>query len=467
MRVETEHLTEQEVAQFRERELTPAERRALDTHVVNCESCLRRVLNPAHSPLAFTSLTEAFIPSADEKPFHLSQAELKRYNDDVLDEADRIIFESHLEICSECNREAAELQTITGAVPAAGRSAGWIEKETKSRWRWIPAFGRLSLLWTSPAHAVGIIAAVGCGLLILVLWTQKKTAPTQEQATQTEQRDNPVLPAIPPNNSAAPAPTGELAGSNQNESSPGSNNNQDASNISTEDAKTNASSMVVRLREDGAEVGLDSQGKLIGLERIAPQAQKAVQTALASERLSEPQVLNELTGPKINLMGEVSDGLPFKLIAPVGVVLSLNRPTLRWQSVDGATQYTVSVFDSDFNRVAKSNPQATTAWTVPLSLQNGKIYSWEVTALKDNQEITSPVAPAPRAQFKIVELEKLNEIATVRKQKPLSHLTLGVLYARAGLLTDAEREFRALLNDNPQSNVAKKLLSTVQTWRSR
>lgn len=225
--------------------------------------------------------------------------------------------------------------------------------------------------------------------------------------------------------------------------------------------------MVVRLREDGAEVGLDSQGKLIGLERIAPQAQKAVQTALASERLSEPQVLNELTGPKINLMGEVSDGLPFKLIAPVGVVLSLNRPTLRWQSVDGATQYTVSVFDSDFNRVAKSNPQATTAWTVPLSLQNGKIYSWEVTALKDNQEITSPVAPAPRAQFKIVELEKLNEIATVRKQKPLSHLTLGVLYARAGLLTDAEREFRALLNDNPQSNVAKKLLSTVQTWRSR
>jgi hypothetical protein len=466
MRIETEHLTEQEVAQFRERELNAMKRRELDAHVIDCESCLRRVLNPAHSPLAFTSLTEAFMPSADEKPFHLSHEELKRYSNDVLDEADRTIFESHLEICSECSREAAELQTIAGAVPANGRSAGWIEKETKPGRRWIPAFGRFSTFWT-PARAVGMIAVVGCVLLIVALWIQQKTTPTQEQAIQTEQRNNPALPPIPSNNSTAPpAPTGELAGSNENASSPGSNNNQDASSSSTEDEKKGASPIVVHLKDGDAEVGLDGQGKLVGLERLAPQTQKAVQTALASERLPEPQALNDLAGGKIILMGQATDGLPFKLIAPVGVVLSLNRPTLRWQPVDGATHYTVSVFDSDFNRVAKSNPQGATTWTLPLSLQNGKIYSWEVTALKDNQEITSPVAPAPRAQFKIAEAQRLNEIAIVRKQKPLSHLTLGVLYARAGLLTEAEREFRALLNANPQSNVAKKLLSTVQAWRS-
>ncbi len=464
MRIETEHLTAEEVAQFRERALTPAQRRELDAHVVGCESCLRQVLDPAHSPLAFTSLTEAFMPSVDEKPFHLSREELKRYKGEVLDEADRTIFESHLEICSECSREAAEAQAIAGAVSATGQSAKWIEKESKPRWRWVPAFGERPLLWT-PARVFGIIAVVGCVLLLLALWAQKKT--TQNQAIQTEQRDNPVIPAIPPNNSAAPpAPTGELAGSNVNVSSPGSNSNQASSNSSTEDEKINTPSIVVRLKDNGAEVGLDSQGKLVGLEGIAPQAQRAVQTALASERLPEPQALKDLAGGKIILMGQATDGLPFKLIAPVGVVLSLNRPTLRWQPVDGATSYTVSVYDSDFNRVAKSNPQSKTAWTVPLSLQNGKIYSWEVTALKDNQEITSPVAPAPRAQFKIVEVERLNEIAAVRKQQPLSHLALGVLYARAGLLTEAEREFRALLNANPQSNVAKKLLSTVQAWRS-
>ena len=221
------------------------------------------------------------------------------------------------------------------------------------------------------------------------------------------------------------------------------------------------------MKDGDVKVSLDRQGKLSGLEMLAPQTQKAVQTALASEHLSEPRVLNELAGSKIILMGQATDGLPFKLLAPVGIIVNSNRPTLRWQPLDGANLYTVSVFDSDFNRVAKSDAQSATQWSVPVSLQNGKLYSWEVTALKDNQEVISPVAPAPRAQFRIVERGSLNEIASVRREHPRSHLTLGVLYARAGLLVEAEREFRALLKDNPQSNVAKRLLRTVQTWRNR
>ena len=465
MKREREHLTEQEVAQFRRREMTPAERRELDAHVAQCEDCLQRVFDPVYSHLAFTSLAEAFIPTVGEKPFHLSQEELKRYHNEILDEADRTIFESHLEICSECKQEAAGLQTIAASVPAVGRSAEWIESETKSRWRWFPAFGRPVALLT-PARVVAMIAAVGCVLLLLALWNQKKPAQIQDQAARNEQGNSPTDFSTPTSNPAEAAPAGEIAGSNQNEPSPGEINNQDSSNSSKEGSETDASSVVVRLKDGDAEVSLDRQGRLAGLENLAPQTQRLVQAALASEKLSEPQGLNELAGAKINLMGQSTDGLPFKLIAPLGVVIISNRPTLRWQPLDGATSYTVSVFDSDFNRVAKSNSQATREWTVPLSLKNGKVYSWEVTALKDNQEITSPVAPAPRAQFKIVEVEKLNEIASVRKQQPLSHLTLGVLYVRAGLLTEAEREFRALVNANPQSKVAKKLLNTVRSWQS-
>lgn len=467
MKLEKEHLTEQEVAQFQQRGMNMAERRELDAHVARCEDCLQRILKPtAQTHLAFTSLTEAFMQSADEKPFHLSQEELKRYNNENLDEADRTIFESHLEICSECKSEAAELQTASASVPAIGRSDEQVESETKSRWKWFPVFARRPLLWT-PARIAVMIAAIGCVLLILALWIQKKPAQTQDQFAQTEQRNNPIGLVTPAGGGADAAPTGEIAGSNKNESAPVGVNNTASPNTSSEGQGASAEVFVVRLKDGDQDVSLDNQGKLSGLEKLAPPIQRAVQAALASEHLLEPKVLNELAGTKINLMDGSTDGRPFKLIAPVGVVISNNRPTLRWQPLDGATSYTVSVFDSDFNRVARSNPQSTTAWTVPLSLQNGNIYSWEVTALKDNQEITSPVAPAPRAQFKIVEIEKLKEIASVRRNRPLSHLTLGVLYARAGLLMEAEREFRALLNDNPQSNVAKKLLSTVQTWRRR
>jgi hypothetical protein len=43
---------------------------------------------------------------------------------------------------------------------------------------------------------------------------------------------------------------------------------------------------------------------------------------------------------------------------------------------------------------------------------------------------------------------------------------LGVLYAQAGLLDDAEREFSALLRANPKSEVARKLLSNVRATKS-
>jgi hypothetical protein len=478
MKAEKEHLTEQRVAQFRQRSMTTAERRELDAHVAVCEDCLRRILKPtASSSLAYTAVTEAFMPGTDEKPFHLSAEELERFDDENLTEADRTIFESHLEICFECKEQADELRAAAAtaaAVPAPmlGRNDGLIESETKSRGGWLPGFIGWPPGWTPAARVSAMVAALACVLLILTLRLQQKPAQNgQEQAARTEpssnsiQSNNSIPPAMPQNNSAAQ--TGELAGSNQNSAAPAEINNQVSTNASPKDTEPDASAVVVRLKDGEAEVGLDSRGKLRGLEKLAPKTQTIVQAALATESLPKPQALSELAGPEINLMDQSADGLAFKLVAPVGVVVSDNRPTLRWQPLKGATGYTVSVFDSDFNRVLKSAPQTATSWSAPLALQNGKLYSWEVTAMVNNQEITSPVAPAPQARFKILESEKVREIAAIKKQQAGAHLTLGVLYARAGLLMEAEREFRALVNANPQSNVAKKLLYIVESWRRR
>jgi hypothetical protein len=44
-------------------------------------------------------------------------------------------------------------------------------------------------------------------------------------------------------------------------------------------------------------------------------------------------------------------------------------------------------------------------------------------------------------------------------------LLLGLRYAQAGLLEDAEREFRALLAANPRSSIAKNLLRHTEALR--
>jgi hypothetical protein len=48
-----------------------------------------------------------------------------------------------------------------------------------------------------------------------------------------------------------------------------------------------------------------------------------------------------------------------------------------------------------------------------------------------------------------------------------SHLVRGVLFARVGLLDDAERELRALAAANPRSAVARKLLASVTALRKK
>src|SRR5215210_8948420 len=102
----SEHLTEQEIDLYRRRSTVPAERGRIHAHLNTCESCLRRALDPAYSNVALSALTEAFLPPVDEEPFHLSREELKNYLSGSIDEADRIVCASHLDICAECEREA-------------------------------------------------------------------------------------------------------------------------------------------------------------------------------------------------------------------------------------------------------------------------------------------------------------------------------------------------------------------------
>jgi hypothetical protein len=231
--------------------------------------------------------------------------------------------------------------------------------------------------------------------------------------------------------------------------------------------QNNNSSIVVSLKDNGHEITLDGQGNLAGLEGLAPSTERSVKAVLSGESLPKAQGLDELSAPAITLLGQPAGGSSFRPLSPVGVVISNDRPTLRWKPLGGATSYMVTLFDADFNRIAKSESQAATEWRVTVPLRRGRVYSWEVTALKDGQEITAPVAPAPRAQFKILESERLEELASLEKQRPVSHLTLGVMYARAGLLDEAEREFQRLLRENPRLLLARNLLRTVQSWKNR
>ena len=153
----------------------------------------------------------------------------------------------------------------------------------------------------------------------------------------------------------------------------------------------------------------------------------------------------------------------FSLRYPVGDVVMINNPTFLWSPLEGATGYVVEVYDAQFKLVA-SSPQVTkTSWTT--SLPRGQVYSWQVKAMKDGQEITSPRPPAPQAKFRVLDRSRADELASAKRAYGSSHLTLALLYADAGLLKEAEQELRLVRRANPNSELATKLFRQVQALR--
>ena len=164
-------------------------------------------------------------------------------------------------------------------------------------------------------------------------------------------------------------------------------------------------------------------------------------------------------------MSTDGQGSEFFVIEPVGKVLMTDRPTFRWSPMEGATGYVVEVYDGNFNMVAASPQLTKNSWVAPHSLSRGSVYACQVKAIKDGQELKSPRPPAPQARFRILDQAKATELERARQAYSSSHLALGLLYAQAGLLKEAEQELRVLQKANPGSEIARSLLSQVQELR--
>ena len=429
------HLTARQIEDFNRRLASPSELLAAMSHIASCEACREQVSSEQKTRAAVVSFQGDLRRHAHSD--HLSYEALALCVDEGLSQADREVLESHLEICSPCAAELADLRAFKAEMTAYPE----IERKPAAS----PTLREKTIaLLRAPSYRISIRLASAATVVLLcvsiaTLLLRKETVVPHPEISELQPKDEPTQ-------------------------------GQDAKTGPQQTGAPNAAAVAPAeiaeaIHDGGAVVAMDTEGNVTGLESLPTAYQKQVKAAFANRRVETPSELQELSGRTGLLMGSAGEGPGFSLIGPVGTIVRTDRPGFRWKSLNGATSYMVAVYDSNFNKVASSEAQPGTQWSPASSLKRGETYSWPVIAMKDGKELVSPTPPTPDAKFKILDASKARELEQAKRMYPDSHLVLGVLYERAGLLDDAEREFKSLYASNPKSKTVRKLLGDLKSRR--
>jgi len=422
-----EHLSQKQIEDYSQNRLGGAELLALSDHLGECERCAGRVEAALDVDAAFFAVREEAFALDGNAGAHLTSEQTAEYVDKNLAGDELQFVTDHLSSCEQCAFAVDDVRSFRNQIaPSLDREYGPASAVPVVRESWRQRF--VSLFRVSPVPAFGA-AALAILLLSFIGWAVWRRS-------KEEKREVVVVAPTP---SLQPSPS--VAPSVQVQPEP--------------------VAVVAQLNDGAGVLSVDQQGKLSGAENLPPSYQELLKKALTSQRIERSSQLQGLTRPPSSLMGANEKG-EFSVLAPAGVVLMSDRPAFRWSRLEGATGYLVEVYDEQFKRVMASPELTTLSWSATQSLSRGQIYSWQVKAVKDGQEVTVPRPPAPQAKFRVVDQGSFNEISRAKRAYGSSHLTLALLYAKAGLLNEAEQELRLLQRANPQSEIVRKLLRQVR-----
>ncbi|HZF40271.1 MAG TPA: zf-HC2 domain-containing protein [Blastocatellia bacterium] len=441
----SEHLTKKQIEGYGRRTLSASELLFASDHLKVCDACRLQVERSLDSGEAFLALKSQVFGETAEARFapvgrtHLTIEQTADYVDGTLAGEELQSVKDHLTSCKWCDITVNDLRGFRDQVaPKLDREYRLTAVRAAPENRRRPIATVMSSLLPRPFRLV-LGSALTALLVISSGWLVWRALQTNDRKKPeiTQKTPSPATPPLTPDVSPTSRP--EVAGE----------------------------MLLAQLNDGGGRIILDREGNLSGVERLPPPYQRMVKRSLADQWLEKSPLLAGLTRPGNLVVRSGEDrGGKFSVIEPVGKVILSDHPTFRWSRLDGATSYVVEIYDDKLALVATSPRLTDLSWTAAQSLQYGAIYSWQVKTIKDGREFVTPRAPAPQATFRILDQAKANELVQARRAYASSHLALGLLYAQAGLIDEAERELRALQKANPNSAIVSRLLANVRALRN-
>lgn len=223
-----------------------------------------------------------------------------------------------------------------------------------------------------------------------------------------------------------------------------------------------APAAVWRFRAQGRPTAVSS---LDGLESLAAADQTRVRAAVDAGVAPLPPFMSDVTGPREVLMGAAgARGDTFDLLAPIGTGTLDDRPQFRWQTLDRADGYVVTVFDEQSNVLARSRRVTGTTWTPVDPLERGRTYVWQVTAGRGAETVTAPAPPAPPARFHVIDAQSAEVLQRMELTHAQSHLLLGILYMENGVVGAAATHLRRVPPTDAHAALAARSLERLAAF---
>ena len=432
----THHLSKSQVERFSVSALTEGEAAAAAVHMADCQDCHERFvaeLNHQRGDIPFSFTLDPEFWFRDD---HVDYDLLVGLADETLDQDTQEIINIHLKTCEMCREDVRSFLAFRKA-SAGEMNVSYARPDYASTQNLVPAAPWWRGLLTRPSYAIAAVVLLVLALLAGMIALNRRTGPLEAN------NNGQINTGTERNPHASPSQSSEMVSTPPN----------------------NDSAQIAKLNDSGGEVTIDKNGRVTGLDNVPENSRQYIARAALSEQIQPGDVLRRLSGEQSGLRGDDNGGKAFRLLYPLRRVVTEDRPTFRWESLSGATNYRVYVLDFNSDQVAQSGElsPSQTQWKAPTPLRRGQIFSWVVTAQVDGKEIVSPSASAPEVKFAILSSNDLNELNQLKKSD--SHFALGIFYARVGLVTDAEREFQKLIQLNPQSALPRKLLQSVRNLR--
>lgn len=216
--------------------------------------------------------------------------------------------------------------------------------------------------------------------------------------------------------------------------------------------------VVASLADGDGRIVLLKDGSIAGVALRSPRDADDVRAVLSGRSMFIPTFLAALP---VAVRGGDASAHALHVIEPFRSAVIEARPRFWWTPVPDARSYRVAVFDAGYEEIARSEALSGTSWTPSEPMPAGVDLTWHVVADTGAGEISSAGPHSAEAVFRVLTAKEAAEVGAGEVHYGHSHLMRGLLYSRHGLLHDADREFRALAAQNPDSPVARALVHAV------